>query len=503
MKLCVVGLDGATWDLLDPWLDDLPTIRRIAGTFRSRLDSCTPPISVPAWKVYTTGMDPGALGVFTFVEPDFEDRRLRTVSSETFTHREIWDYLGDEGHRSTVVNVPSTAPPRDIDGWLVSGPFSDVDDYARPRSFQRELDAAGYTILPDYYLSRDPDDVPTGVESVRGKFDAALRHADEADFVHVTVYLTDTVQHTEWDSPVSRTFWRAVDRELGRFLDRLGDGWNVVLMSDHGFGATEGIFYLNTWLEEHGYMHLDRSGVDLGDLAGWLGLDYLRAKRLLTRLHLLEPLKAALPSETLLRLARQLPGNRKLEGIQDKLDWDSDAIALAPLIYTKTPAVAEEIREELLALRDRNGDPIVERVYDGAELYPDCEVRAPDLVIDHTRYVISDVVNPGQRMSYDRDEWAETKIAHHRHDGILAAAGPDVRPDVVGVRNGHRPALVDLAPTVLDAFGVTVPETMSGRSLGLLGGPGHRGPVRDRRDAERVVVHDAGVEQKLKDLGYL
>ena len=494
----MVGLDGATWDLLDPWLDELPTIRRVAGVTRSTLDSCIPPISVPAWKVYTTGMDPGDLGVFTFVEPDFEDHELRTVSSETFTHRELWDYLGAEGYQSAAINVPSTYPPRDIPGWMISGPFSNADEYARPQWLQDELDDAGYTILPDYYLSRDPADLSAGIESVRGKFDAALRLAPEADFIHLTTYLTDTVQHTEWDSPASKAFWIEVDRELGRFLDDLGDEWNVILMSDHGFGKTKGVFYLNTWLEERGYMSFDRSGIDVGDVAGLLGLDYASTRSLLQKLRLMGFLQSTLPSSLLVRIARQLPGNRKLEGIQDKLDWDSKAIALAPLIYTQTPEIAAAIREELLELEDRNGEPVVEHVYFGDELYPDCSVRTPDLVIDHTDYVISDVVTEGTLLSYDPDEWSETKIAHHRRRGILAAAGPDVRQidDVEA-------SLVDLTPTILDGFGLDVPEAMRGNSLGLLGGEGRRAPIPVERGEERVIGHDANVEQKLKDLGYL
>ncbi|WP_416840242.1 alkaline phosphatase family protein [Haloferax sp. DFSO52] len=498
MKVCVVGLDGATWDLLDPWLDDLPTIRSFASVNRGELKSCLPPISVPAWKCYTTGMNPGDLGVFTFVEPDFDRESLNTVSSETFTHREVWDYLGDAGYRSAAINVPSTSPPRDIDGWMVSGPFSDDDDFARPKSFERTLREDGYTILPDYYLSRDTDDLDDGIDSVRGKFDAALELKDDVDFAHVTIYLTDTVQHSEWNSPASKAFWEDVDRELGRFLDELGDEWNVVLMSDHGFGKSEGIFYLNTWLQEEGYMNIEDTGVDFGDVAGLLNLDYGSTKRLLQRLRLMRLVKSTLPSSLLVRIARQMPGNRKLEGIQDKLDWDSDAIALAPLIYTKTDAIAEEIREKLLALEDDFGNKVLDDVYYGKELYPDAPVRVPDLIVDHTDYVISDVVQPGTMFNYDEEEWPEHKIAHHRRNGIISARGPDV-----GEFDFDDANLVDVVPTVLNGFGVGVPDEMRGQSLGFLGDAADESAGSVQRDTDRVIDHDSEVEQKLKDLGYL
>ena len=42
-QVCVGGLDGVTWGLLDPWLDDLPTISEFAASFRVGLRSCVPP----------------------------------------------------------------------------------------------------------------------------------------------------------------------------------------------------------------------------------------------------------------------------------------------------------------------------------------------------------------------------------------------------------------------------------------------------------------------------
>lgn len=496
MKVAVVGLDGATWDLLDPWLDDLPTIRRFAGSVRADLESSIPPLSIPAWKCYTTGMDPGGLGVFNFVEPDFDAARFNTVSSETFTHRELWDYLGDAGLRSAVVNVPGTSPPRAIDGWLVSGPFSEPDDFARPRDLQRSLSAAGYEILPDYYLTRDPVDLPAAMASVRQKFDVALDLRDRADFVHVTLYVTDTVQHTEWDSPTCRSFWQDVDRELGRFVERLGPEWNVLLMSDHGFGETRGVFHLNTWLAANGYLRLARSGVDFGDVAGLLGLDYASTKRLLQRLKLAGPLRRLLPSEFLVTVARQMPGNRKLEGMQNRIDWSSDAVGAAPLVYTRNAETADAIERDLLAVRDRNGEPVVEEIYRGEDLYPDSPVRTPDLVVKYDDYLVSDVAS-SEVLVYPEDS-AGHNVAHHRRNGILAAIGPDVAGLV-----DDAPSLYDLAPTILDGFGVDVPREMRGERLGLLGSNASRSDVGVSRDVTRVSEHDAVVEQKLQDLGYL
>lgn len=494
-KICVLGLDGATWDMLDPWLDDLPTINTFAETLHVTLDSSIPPISVPAWKCYSTGLDPGQLGVFTFVEPDFEVEQFKTVRSETFTHREIWDYLGDHGYRSAVINMPSTSPPREIPGWMVSGPFSDDDDFAEPKSLQSELANDGYTVIPEYYLKRDSTAIDAAIDAVEQRLDVARRLSRKADFVHVTLYIIDTVQHVEFDSSVAKEFWIEVDRLLGAFFDDLEDDWNVVLMSDHGFGRSAGKFYLNTWLEREGYLQFAENGFDLGDLAGLLGLDYATVFSIVRRLRLEKPLRTVFPAEFLLRVARQMPGNRRLQGLQEKIDWDSDAIALPPLIFTKDRSTAEEIRRELLAVETPRGERIIDDVFLGADLYPDSNARVPDLIVKHTDWDINPVFNPN---TVFEENPTEGIIAHHRRNGILSARGPELRPFV-----GEEARLVDLAPTILDAYGADVPVEMTGRSLELFGSYGRRVDVPIDRGADRRVEHDEEVEQKLKNLGYL
>src|SRR5262245_44560464 len=69
----VIGLDGACWDVLDPWLREgkLPNIARLrdAGVW-GNLESVTPPLSAPAWTTAVTGVNPGRHGVLNFILVD-------------------------------------------------------------------------------------------------------------------------------------------------------------------------------------------------------------------------------------------------------------------------------------------------------------------------------------------------------------------------------------------------------------------------------------------------
>jgi predicted AlkP superfamily phosphohydrolase/phosphomutase len=61
-KVLVIGLDGATFDLLTPWMEqgELPRLRALRdGGISGELLSVIPPLSPPAWTTAATGVNPG------------------------------------------------------------------------------------------------------------------------------------------------------------------------------------------------------------------------------------------------------------------------------------------------------------------------------------------------------------------------------------------------------------------------------------------------------------
>lgn len=69
-KVAVIGLDGATFDLLNPWINQgkLPTFKKLMdmGCW-GPLESTLPPLSPPAWTSFMTGKNPGKHGIFDFI----------------------------------------------------------------------------------------------------------------------------------------------------------------------------------------------------------------------------------------------------------------------------------------------------------------------------------------------------------------------------------------------------------------------------------------------------
>ncbi|MGQ9595453.1 MAG: alkaline phosphatase family protein, partial [Anaerolineae bacterium] len=70
-RLLVVGLDGATFDLIRPWAREgkLPTLARLLEEgVCAPLRSVPNMNSAPAWSTFATGLNPGKHGIFYFDE---------------------------------------------------------------------------------------------------------------------------------------------------------------------------------------------------------------------------------------------------------------------------------------------------------------------------------------------------------------------------------------------------------------------------------------------------
>ena len=71
-KVLLIGLDGATWDLMKPWAEKgvLPTFKKLMekGVYGD-LESTIPPVTIPAWVSFATGKNPGKLGCYDFLLP--------------------------------------------------------------------------------------------------------------------------------------------------------------------------------------------------------------------------------------------------------------------------------------------------------------------------------------------------------------------------------------------------------------------------------------------------
>jgi predicted AlkP superfamily phosphohydrolase/phosphomutase len=129
-RFLVLGLDGGTFDLLDPLMTagELPFLKSLVHRgVRAPLRSVYPAKTIPAWYSFATGKDPGELGIFGFTEPDGAPGRSKLV--QTFRPAEaLWDTLSRVGVKVGVLNFPIRSP-YPLHGFVVPGMFDGATTY--------------------------------------------------------------------------------------------------------------------------------------------------------------------------------------------------------------------------------------------------------------------------------------------------------------------------------------------------------------------------------------
>src|SRR3989337_326500 len=98
-KVIVVGLDGGTWELLKPLMNEgvMPHLAHLTETGVSGvLHSTLPPWTPTAWSSFATGKNPGKHGVFGFTRRN-PDGSKAWVSSKSIRAATLWRILSDHG----------------------------------------------------------------------------------------------------------------------------------------------------------------------------------------------------------------------------------------------------------------------------------------------------------------------------------------------------------------------------------------------------------------------
>jgi predicted AlkP superfamily phosphohydrolase/phosphomutase len=530
--LLVVGLDGASFEGLDPLCERgvMPTLARLVATGASGpLESVVPPITPAAWTSFMTGKHPGRHGIFDFRVYDPRTYRDAFVSRLHLRDETIWDALERAGRRVAVVNMPMMYPPPAGAVTVVSGfdTPSTASAFTNPPALRERLLAT----FPDYAFVAEPDAADPELRDDRcfAAFIAAMERSIEQrtrtaellaadgplDVLAVHYQDVDVLQHKAWreivrpdaaperSALVARVF-RLLDEHLARLVAATGPGAQVLVVSDHGFGDHRGRLYPNVLLARWGHLawpgrwraRLVRSVrkrlAALGLGAAPAALDWFERART-------QSLHRALPVQW--RRTRAYVALAEIYGFLyvNQRGREPEGI-VAP--GAETERLVAELAERFAAVRDpADGAPVFARVLRGADVYPEDPHRVrPDLVLV-----------PRDGFSVHRDlnlrRWIErydVPGGTHRTTGILVAAGPGIRPGRVAAN------LVDAAPTILAAAGVPVPDDLDGRVLAELFAepPDVRyvppaPPPAAARGEDLGADEEAQVRERLRALGYM
>jgi len=504
-RVFIVGIDGATFDLIKPWASQglLPNFKKFMerGT-TGYLRTTIPPLTPSAWTSFMTGLTPERHGVFDFyyLGKDFKIK----VSTKAKGVKSIWRILSASNKKVISIAVPMTYPPEPVNGIMIGDFFTPSLEsrFTYPPDFKETLlkNIPDYKLIEDWkYTDRDEDreryrDAIFDLLDVQFRTTVFLMEKYPWDVMMTTFLATDHSQHYYWKfmdkkhpdfdrrgavrfGSVILDVYKKVDEYLGYFMDTLKDT-TIVFMSDHGAGPLYGTVYMNNFLKRHGFLKLKSNF-----RVGW--------KRFLYGL--------GITPESMARTAARLGLSKRIAGVSlggrkklanrigitfGDVDWGKTyaySFGYYSPIYINSKLRSEngvlsredhtKVEEDIVSLLKELKDPytggrLITRIWRREELYPGpINPYIPDIILSmgDFGYTGSTFPFPSRRIVSKSMTY---KSGDHRINGVFGIMGEGIKQGLW--YEGAR--IIDITPTILEYLGIKTDVNFSGSVLKIFEG---------------------------------
>ena len=504
-KVFIIGLDGATWDLIDPWCTEgeLPTLNKLKenGT-RAVLDSTIVPISPVAWTSFATGMNPSKHGIYDFIHREANTYKTEPYNSKDRKSDTMWKILSQQGKKVGVINVPATYPVDKVNGFMISGypTPEDLEDFTYPRKLLTELrtelgsefrcqprvsNQNKKPFLEEMHIATDY--VYKATEYLMNNYDWDLL---------ISVFTgTDSIGHTFWEymdtahpkydrSAPSKfktailDIYKKMDKIIAALIKNLDSDTVLMINSDHGFGALNYGVSINNWLLQQGLISLNDSFST--KFRHWMfrrGLNYYNLFKIIKRLKVVKRVARAQKKQ-----ARWINIVNKLFLTSKDIDWRRTKVySLGNLgqlyinLKDREPEgcvksgkeyqkVVDGIITKLRSFKDPNTNKVIfNRIYKKEEAYPNSgkDSNCPDIIFfdQEMAYSIYRIFEFGsQKLITPHPVWSGI----HRPHGIFMAHNIEHVQKGLKIDNI---SICDIAPTALHITNAQISENIDGRVL--------------------------------------
>ncbi len=454
-KVLVIGLDSMPSSLFSHEIKkDLPNISMmIEKGISSVLQSCHPPITIPAWMVMMTSKSPGSLGIYGFRHRrggSYTDGWI--ANSTSVKEKRVWDYLAEHNKKVVLVGVPPSYPPYKVNGKMVSCFVtpSDKNEYTYPKELKAEVESlVGKYLFDVVFRTEDRDAILKQLYEMTEKRFTLIKHLmkkDPWDFLMFVEIGVDRLHHAFWKfydkthpkyvegnkyQSVVNDYYKYIDKEIGELLELIDDDTYVFVVSDHGTAGMKGCLCINEWLIKEGLLtvtkypdkqsDLDDCEIDWSKTKAWGWGGYYA--RIFLNTQGREP-NGTIPKE---------------EYVRER----------------------EELRNKLLGIRGPHGEIFVNKVFTPEELYGSPRGDMPDLMVyfDDLYWRSAGTVGHNSLYLDENDTGPDDSV--HWHDGIFILYN---KKNSYAAQPG-RLSIYDVAPTILDMMKIPVPSDMQGRAI--------------------------------------
>ncbi len=253
----------------------------------------------------------------------------------------------------------------------------------------------------------------------------------------------DADEARRYSDAIARSFIR-FDETVGKVLAQVSEDDLVILMSDHGFNTFRRAVNINTWLKNEGYLVVEGAGADDSK-----GMSDLYSGNIFPNVNWS---KSRAYSLGLGKIYINLKGRESCGIVEPGRDFQQ---------------VREEIIDKFSKLIDPATDkPVISQLFLKERLFSGSEIgHAGDIVV---------AFREGYRVSWQTALGGFPENVIEDNTKKWSADHCTIEPAITsGILIANRqfnlpeggPSIMDLAPTILDQFGVPIPKDMDGKSL--------------------------------------
>jgi len=455
MKLLIIGLDGATWKVIDPLLKDgrLPNLAHLVenGT-RCVSTAVKPALSPIVWTSLASGKRPEKHGVTHFFD-----------TANSVRCRRLWDILERPDRPIGLFAWPVTWPPRPAYGFIVPSLFARAKDtFPAELGFVKDLEEglnkgwaerfrlmstamrhglrpATVARMAKYVIGQKLGNYDDMDRFARQRFLKLYIHLDIYEFLvrkynpyFTSFYLnqTDAFSHRFWryyephlfpdvtEAGVKRygdvipRVYEMADRTVGRLLKLADKDTLIAVVSDHGFEATDAVTEGSKFCGRI----LGHRLLEMLNLTGQASYVNHRAW-------------------IVVKLSREANHRR------------------AEILDLMSKVRVRELSAPLLDVIEDHTGEIGLKIHNRIHLYGD-DVDLNTLHIDY-------LDESGPFLDLVQPDYDKRASGVHHPDGIAIFYGPGVRP---GGRVAQA-SVLDVTPTLLALLGMPIGRDMDGRVL--------------------------------------
>jgi predicted AlkP superfamily phosphohydrolase/phosphomutase len=460
-KVAIIGLDSVPPEMMfQKLLDKLPNIKRMYDRgLHGNLESCDPPITVPAWMVMMTGKNPGKLGIYGFRHrKGFSYKDGYIINSLNVKEDTVWHYLSRKGKRSIVLGVPPGYPPRQLRNTEIVSCFitpNQDKEFTSPLELKKEIlqVTCGKYPFDVTFRTENRDEIKKDLfELMNKKFDVAeyLAKNKQWDFFIMHEIGFDRLHHAFWKffdpthpkyvkgnlyETLDLEYYKSVDERIGELVEIFGNDCLTFVLSDHGSKSMKGAFCVNQWLENEGYLvfkngrpsspaDLDKVEIDWARTKAWGWGGYYA------------------------RIFFNVK-EREEKGIIERKDLEDEISRLS---------------SKILEIKDHAGRKMNNSVLRPDELFGTATGDKPDLMVyfDDLDWRSAGTVGHDSLYLSENDTGPDDSV--HSMNGIFLMYDPKRN---LGSKTLKNAKIEDMAPTLLKLYGITSDDTgnMDGKIL--------------------------------------